>query len=389
MSGPAGEQAERRAAPEPQRPRTVRVHRLGRVEYGDGLRLMEGFARAAREGVLHDDVLLLLEHPPVVTLGRGADDANLVFPRPALQARGVEVHETNRGGDVTFHGPGQLVAYPIFNLNPDWRDVHRYVGALEQAVIRTAAEFGVQANPVPGWRGVFVGHKGEPGVRKLAAVGVHLSHWISTHGLALNVNTDLSAFDLIVPCGISKAEAGVTSLARELGRPVPMRDVESALARHFAELFSATLRERRPDRRTVSVSVLREGSKGPEALLLYRHPHRGGFWQPVTGTVERGETPLQTARRELDEETGIPGLVPVDLGYKHAFAFEGRGRPMPRVFEETAFAAQASGDPAVRLDPSEHEKHQWLPVDEAVELVPHLGLKKGLRLAREKLFPAR
>lgn len=385
MSSPVGEPAEVRAAAS--RERVLRVHRLGRVEYGDGLALMEGFARAAREGALTDDVLLLLEHPPVVTLGRGADDGNLVFPRPALEARGVEVHETNRGGDVTFHGPGQLVAYPVINLNPDWRDVHRYVSALETAVIRTAAAFGVQANPVPGWRGVFVGQKGEPGVRKLAAVGVHLARWVSTHGLALNVNTDLSAFDLIVPCGISKKEAGVTSLAQELGQPVSMREVERALAQNLAELFSARIRERRPDRRTVSVSVLRAGPNGPEALLLLRHPHRGGFWQPVTGTVERGETPLQTAARELGEETGIAGLVPIDLGYKHAFAFEGRGRPVPRVFEETAFAALASGDPAVRLDASEHEAYTWAPIDEAIARVPHLGLKKGLRLAREKLFP--
>lgn len=382
----SGSEQPGRAAPT-RRARVLRVHRLGKVEYGDGLKLMEGFERAVYEKALREDVLLLLEHPPVITLGRGATTGNLVVPEAALGARGVELQKTNRGGDVTYHGPGQLVAYPIFDLNPDWRDVHRYVSALEEAVIRTVADWGIQAGRVPGWRGVFIGQKGEPGVRKIAAIGVHLAHWISTHGLALNVNTELSHFELIVPCGISRQEAGVTSMARELGKPISMRDVESAMVRHFASLFGAEVRERRPDRRTVSVSVLRRGANGPEALLLFRHPHRGGFWQPVTGTVERGESPLQTARRELIEETGIAGIEPVDLRYKHAFAFESRGRPIPRVFEETAFAARVEGDPAINLDAREHEKHQWLPLEEALAQVPHLGLRKGLRLARELLFP--
>lgn len=366
------------------RKRVLRVHRLGRVEYGDGLRLMELFEKAVREKALTEDVLLLLEHPPVVTLGRGAAEANLVIGREGLAARGIEVHETNRGGDVTYHGPGQLVAYPIFNLAPDWQDVRRYVGALEEAVIRTVGDFGIRANRVEGWRGVFLGEKGDPQARKIAAIGVHLSHWVSTHGLALNVSTDLSHFGHIVPCGIK--EAGVTSMAKELARAPNFRDVETALARHLAKLFGAELRERRPDRRTISASVLRAGRNGPEALMLFRHPHRGGFWQPVTGSQEKGETPFQTARRELLEETGILGLTPIDLGYRHSFAFEGRGRPIPRIFEETAFCARAEGEPTIRLDASEHAESRWVPVDEAIDLVPHLGLKRGLRLARARLF---
>lgn len=367
------------------RARKLRVHRLGRVEYADGLRLMELFEKAVRERALTDDVLLLLEHPPVVTLGRGAAEQNLVVGREGLLARGVEVHETNRGGDVTFHGPGQLVAYPIFNLAPDWKDVRRFVGALEEAILRTLGDFGIRANRVDGWRGVFLGEKGDPRARKIAAIGVHLSHWVSTHGLALNVATDLAGFELIVPCGIR--EAGVTSMARELSRVPAMRDVETALVRHLAKLFSAEVRERRPDRRTISASVLRAGPSGPEALMLLRHPHRGGFWQPVTGSQEKGESPFETARRELLEETGILGLTPIDLGYRHAFAFEGRGRPVPRIFEETAFCARAVGDPVIRLDASEHVESRWVPVDQAIDLVPHLGLKKGLRLARARLFP--
>jgi lipoyl(octanoyl) transferase len=366
------------------RPRKLRVHRLGRVEYGDGLRLMELFETALREKALTDDVLLLLEHPPVVTLGRGAVEANLVVGREALQARGIEVHATNRGGDVTYHGPGQLVAYPIFDLRPDWQDVRRYVGALEEAVIRTVGDFHLRAQRIDGWRGVFLGEKGDPRARKIAALGVHLSHWVSSHGLALNVTTDLSHFELIVPCGIR--EAGVTSMARELPRVPAMRDVETALVRHLAKLFGSEVRERRPDRKTISASVLRAGRDGPEALMLFRHPHRGGFWQPVTGTQEKRETPFETARRELLEETGIVGLTPIDLNYRHAFAFEGRGRPIPRIFEETAFCARATGNPVVRLDASEHAEHRWVPIDEAIDLVPHLGLKKGLRLARARLF---
>jgi lipoyl(octanoyl) transferase len=146
-----------------------------------------------------------------------------------LARDGVEVVETGRGGDVTFHGPGQLVGYPILDLNPDRRDVHRYVRDLEEMLIRAAAAFGVTATRAPGLTGVWVGDD------KLAAIGVRISRWITSHGFALNVATDLRQFDLIVPCGIT--DKGVTSLERLIGRPVPMAEVESAVALAFREVF--------------------------------------------------------------------------------------------------------------------------------------------------------
>jgi lipoyl(octanoyl) transferase len=371
----------------PERRRLLRVHRLGQVEYGDGIRLMEAFARARRNNQLREDVLLLLEHPPVLTLGRATKPEHILATPEELSQKGVERFETNRGGDVTYHGPGQLVGYPIFDLKPDRCDVHRYVRDLEEVLLRTLADQGLPAKRVPGWTGVWLGEKGKD-ARKVGAIGVHISRWITTHGFALNVSPQLDHFKLIVPCGINTGEASVTSIEHELGRKPEMASVEQQAARHMGEVFGADLRERRPDRFTVSVSLLRRGKSGVEALLLYRHPHRGGFWQPVTGTQERGETPIQTARREILEESGISGLEPVELGYRHAFAFESRsGRGIPRVFEETGFAARVEGDPPITLDRREHSDYRWAPLDEAVRSVPYLGLRKGMVLAKAKLFP--
>jgi lipoyl(octanoyl) transferase len=181
------------------------------------------------------DTLLLLEHPPVVTLGarnrHGA--SNIVASAEALAAAGVAVAETGRGGDVTYHGPGQLVGYPIFDLNPDRRDVHRYVRDLEEALIAAAASLGVAARRVAGLTGVWTGPEGRE--EKLAAIGVRISRWITSHGFALNVSTNLDHFRLIVPCGI--ADRGVTSLERILGRTVPMAEVEGAVIRAFRGVF--------------------------------------------------------------------------------------------------------------------------------------------------------
>ncbi len=365
--------------------RRLRVQRLGRVEYGDGLKLMEAFARARTSGQLREDVLLLLEHPPVITLGRGGKRENIVASPEQLAADRIEVVDTNRGGDVTYHGPGQLVAYPIFDLRPDRQDVHRYVRDLEEAVIRTLVDFDIAADRIRGWSGVWLGKQGEPEARKIAAVGVHLSRWVTTHGVALNVSTQLEHFGFIVPCGIR--EGGVTSMARELGAAPDLGTVEAALAQRMGEVFGADLHFRGPDRHTISVSILRRREGAIEALVLYRHPHRGGFWQPVTGTQEPGETPLQTAAREVAEESGLTGQVPIPLDYRHAFAFEGKhGRGTPRIFEETAFALQVEGDPAISLDRLEHSTYRWAPIDEAIATVPHLGLKRGLALAAAKLF---
>ena len=201
---------------------------LGNVQYHDGLRLQERAVERLRSGEGLEQ-LLLLEHPHVFTLGRGADSANILADQKQLQRNSVEVHETGRGGDVTYHGPGQLVGYPIINLKPDRCDVHRYVRDIEELLIRTIAEFGVTGTRITGLTGVWVGNE------KIGAIGVRIARWITSHGFALNVNTDLSYFQMIVPCGI--AGKGVTSLSRLLGREVELREVARIVASRFAQVF--------------------------------------------------------------------------------------------------------------------------------------------------------
>lgn len=175
------------------------------------------------------DQLVLLEHPPVITRGVRAGADNVLASPTVLQRRGVEVHDARRGGDVTYHGPGQLVGYPIVLLKPDRCDVHRYVRDLEEVIIRAVARFGVRAARIQGLTGVWVGND------KLAAIGVRLSRWVTSHGFALNVTTDLDDFALIRPCGL--ADRGVTSLARVTGAEVSEVEVADCLVRQFAEVF--------------------------------------------------------------------------------------------------------------------------------------------------------
>lgn len=206
---------------------------LGRVDYAEATEMQESLVRRRRRGEIGDS-LLLLEHPPVVTLGRGSDRGNVLLDESELAARGIELHETGRGGDVTYHGPGQLVGYPVLALSGERRDAHRYLRDLEQALIRTAASYGVGAGRIEGLTGVWVGEN------KLAAIGVRLSTgWITSHGFALNVATDLSAFETIVPCGI--AHRGITSLARLLGCAPALEEVAARVATEVAATFELDL----------------------------------------------------------------------------------------------------------------------------------------------------
>jgi len=212
-----------RAAPE--------VRRLGLVPYADALALQKELVEERRHGRI-GDVLLLVEHPHVLTLGvRGDGGRSHILAGPGvLAARGVDVHETGRGGDITYHGPGQIVGYPIIDLKPDRCDVHRYVRDLEEVLIRVAADYGLAGERVAGLTGVWVGGS------KVAAIGVRIARWITSHGFALNVTTDLDYFNLIVPCGI--ADRGVTSLSQLAGRTIDRREVEDRVIQRFSEVFN-------------------------------------------------------------------------------------------------------------------------------------------------------
>lgn len=222
--------------PEEQVQRPLDVRRLGRVAYADALALQRQLVEERRAGGI-DDVLLLVEHPHVLTLGVKGDGgrSHILASAEALAAKGVEVHETGRGGDITYHGPGQVVGYPILDLKPDRCDVHRYVRDLEEVLIRTAADFGITAGRVEGVTGVWTGADRRS---KLAAIGVRISRWVTSHGFALNVSTDLSFFDLIVPCGI--ADRGVTSLGA-LGCTASTAEVETRLVHHLCRVFDRSL----------------------------------------------------------------------------------------------------------------------------------------------------
>jgi lipoyl(octanoyl) transferase len=234
----------------------ISVLELGTIDYATGLRLQHKLVALRKQGGI-GDVVLLLEHTPVITLGRNANSANVLASPEFLLRRGVEVFECDRGGDVTFHGPGQLVAYPIFDLRgfPRGGGDHTRLGAveyvrrLEEVLIRTCAEFAIASKRIPGLTGVWTAPPDQvgtpPGSRlktpptnveaKIAALGVHISRGVTSHGLALNVNTDLSSFNLIIPCGITSKP--VTSIAKELNRSISMADVAHSLSRNFGKVF--------------------------------------------------------------------------------------------------------------------------------------------------------
>ena len=213
--------------------RALEVRRLGLVPYADGLELQRRLVEERKADRI-PDTLLLLQHPHVLTIGVKKDGKNHILATPdRLSSLQVDVFETGRGGDVTYHGPGQLVGYPILDLNPDRRDVHRYVRDLEEVMIRVCADYGVTADRVQGFSGAWIGDE------KIGAIGVRISRWITSHGFSFNVTTDTDFFNLIVPCGI--ADKGVTSLAVKLGRAPALSEVEDRFAGHFAAAFERSL----------------------------------------------------------------------------------------------------------------------------------------------------
>jgi lipoyl(octanoyl) transferase len=206
--------------------------------YGDAWALQKRLV-AARKANAIEDVLLLCEHPHVITLGRSGKREHLLASEHVLKQKGVELHATDRGGDITYHGPGQIVGYPILNLGAIRRDVVWYVRMLEEAMIRATAEFGVSAGRIEGKTGIWV--RAAATEEKLAAIGVHISRWVTSHGFAYNVSTDLRFFDLIVPCGIADRKA--TSLEKILGRSIERKEVALRLVKHFGEVFGLEMKQ--------------------------------------------------------------------------------------------------------------------------------------------------
>ena len=215
--------------------RKLLVQRLGLVDYESSLTIQKETELAVKSGV-QPDTLLLLEHPHTLTIGRRGDNSSILLDDEQLRTRNVTLFETNRGGKVTYHGLGQVVGYPIVNLSPDREDVHRYVRDLEEVLIRTMSDFGIDAFRIEGLTGVHT----ERG--KVAAIGVHIARWVTTHGFALNVNTDLSYFDLIIAC---EGEP-VTSMEVLLGRETELSAVEDRIVVHFADVFAMNVAEQEP-----------------------------------------------------------------------------------------------------------------------------------------------
>src|SRR3954463_1356044 len=271
--------------------RVCELRNLHLVTYENGMRLQQKLVELRQEEAVPDQ-LLLLEHPPVITLGRGGDARNLLAPASTLASQRVRFFETTRGGDIPYHGPGQLGRYPIIHLGEGNRDVRKYVTKLEEVLIRTVAHYGIVAERAEGKRGIWVGND------KIAAIGVRIARWVTSHGFALNVSTNLDHFRLITPCGLHGT--GVTSISNLIGRDVALAEVREIVAAKFAEVFERDVVPRSESIRLVKILV----HDGERVLLLHRRPERGNFWQPITGSIEAGELPLATARREIAEEPG-------------------------------------------------------------------------------------
>lgn len=354
------------------------VKHLGLVDYSEGLTLQNAFVDARKRDLV-SDTLLLLEHPHVVTFGRNAQKSNLIAENKLLEKLGVEVHETGRGGDVTYHGPGQVVGYPIINLSPDRCDVHKYVRDIEEVMLRTAADFGISANRIQGLTGIWVGQE------KLAAIGVRISRWVTMHGFAFNVTTNLDYFKLIVPCGIS--DRGVTSLEKLLGKKVPLAEVEQRLALHFGQVFDRKLEQKPLRYQSVQVLIFDDSLPTTEFLLLKRNPQKGAFWQPVTGgiKVKRSESPEDAAIREVKEETSLQGQL-IDLNYTHSFYLQPnlmkREHPDPQVNREYSFALRTNKTDVI-IDPKEHDEYAWLTYEEAKERLIWNGNLRALELTKK------
>ncbi len=340
------------------------------VEYQDGLRLQEILAREVRARTIPQQ-LVLLRHPPVVTLGRHGDPSGVIVGPEVLAARGVELFRVDRGGQATYHDPGQLVGYPILEAG-QIGGARGLVALVEEALAEVLDAIGVEARTREGLPGSWTDRG------KVAALGMRLDRGVSRHGFALNLSTAPDAWGLIVPCGL-RGEAMVS--VRELTGSVPdHRDLVSRIGAAFASRLGLDLEVSGPDLSSVLVLIRR----GNELLLLRRTQARGGFWQPVTGKVEHGETTEEAAVREILEETGLTGVRVRDLGYVHTFPMEPGIRdvdpPEPMFMEEHGFVASAAQGWEPRIDPREHDLARWVTPREAQELLRWRGDRRAVEL---------
>jgi lipoyl(octanoyl) transferase len=358
--------------------RVCELRNLQLVTYENGMRLQQRMVELRQEEAIPDQ-LLLLEHPAVITLGRGGDVRNLLAPAGTLASERVRFYETTRGGDITYHGPGQLVGYPIVHLGEGNRDVRKYVTKLEEVLIRTVAEYGITAARADGKRGIWIGND------KIAAIGVRIARWVTSHGFALNVSTNLDHFRLITPCGLHGT--GVTSIAHLAGREIAMDEVRTIVAAKFAEIFERDLAPRADSMRLVKVLV----HDGERVLLLHRRPERGNFWQPITGSIEEGELPAGTARRELAEETGHSGQ-PEAMDLEQSFMIESHfleaKYPPPIIAHETAFTFEMPAGAPIRMDAEEHNGYGWFSFAEAYEKIRWTDDREALETLESRLSAA-
>lgn len=356
--------------------RACELRNLHLVTFENALRLQQKLTEMRQNDQIPDQ-LLLLEHPPVITLGRGGDVRNLLASEDALRREGVRFYETTRGGDITYHGPGQIVGYPIIHLGEGSRDIRKYVTRLEEVLIRTVAEYGITATREEGKRGIWVGNE------KIAAIGVRVSRWVTSHGFALNVNTNLQHFRLITPCGLEGT--GVTSIARQIGREVPLGDVRKILAAKFGEVFDRDLVNREETIHLVKVMV----HDDERVLLLHRRPERGNFWQPITGSIELGETALETAQREIVEETGHHS-EPEPLDLRQSFMIESQYLearfPVPIIASEVGFVTRLHPGAAIRIDSEEHDDYGWFTFPEAYDKIRWTDDREALEHLQARLL---
>jgi lipoyl(octanoyl) transferase len=359
-------------------PRPAQIRRLGHVLYAAGLRMQKAMAEYVKDPGNPDQVLIL-EHNPVFTLGRNAVRQDIHVTDAFLEEKGVEVFETDRGGQVTYHGPGQIVVYPVCNLREGRADVGRLVRGLEEAMIRCAADFGVKADRLQGFPGVWVDT--ERGLEKLGALGIHLNRWISTHGIAFNVAPHLPHFRWITPCGIT--DKGVCSLASLLGDSAPTWDqAADSLQGHLAGILGLEPRPVPAPSRSISALTWRRSPRGPEILVMLRTPDHGRWWSSVTGMLEPGEGCEAAAHRELLEETGLRGtLTPLD--FTHTFwmdpAILGLPPGAPRFNTEVCFHMEVPPDAEVALALDEHSEYRWCGLGEARECMLWEGSREAVR----------